>query len=360
MPSRPRDQSPPCRRVTIRDIAHDCGVHFTTVSQALRGSPKVKAETRRRIEEAALRMGYTPDPMLSALTRYRTNIRTPSYQGTIGWLNYFNTPDHFETEGKNFSLYLKGAKERAARLGYQIENIWVTAPELDEARVASILLARGVRGLLVAPLPVAGKRVDFPWHLFSVVKFGYTLQRGDLVTVTAQQFSNTRVLCRRLMAKGFRRIGLCLERGLDERVQRRFTAAYSAELPANRRTGRRLPVFFDKSETGDRTDFLVWFGKHRPDAIIVSRSCYQRFLEDDGVRVPQDVGVAYLSTMAGEPWASGINERSEAIGRVAVDQLASMIQRGAGGISTEPHTISLEGLWQEGRTIEEPSGAGGA
>ncbi|RRJ95054.1 LacI family DNA-binding transcriptional regulator [Opitutaceae bacterium TAV4] len=38
------------QRVTIRDIARDTGVHFTTVALALRDSPRVNAATRAAAE----------------------------------------------------------------------------------------------------------------------------------------------------------------------------------------------------------------------------------------------------------------------------------------------------------------------
>ena len=57
------------RRVTLADIARVCSVHVTTVSLALRNSPRLPAETRERIQSTARRLGYTPDPWLRALVR---------------------------------------------------------------------------------------------------------------------------------------------------------------------------------------------------------------------------------------------------------------------------------------------------
>ena len=54
------------RRVTLSDIAKEAKVHVTTVSLALRDHPRIPAETKQRIKDLAKKMGYAPDPILSA------------------------------------------------------------------------------------------------------------------------------------------------------------------------------------------------------------------------------------------------------------------------------------------------------
>lgn len=45
--------------VTLKDIAKECGLSFSAVSKALRGSSEIGAETRQKVEETAHRLGYT-------------------------------------------------------------------------------------------------------------------------------------------------------------------------------------------------------------------------------------------------------------------------------------------------------------
>ena len=49
------------RRVTIRDVAARAGVSTGTVSKALNGQGKLRAETRGRVAAAAKELGFAPN-----------------------------------------------------------------------------------------------------------------------------------------------------------------------------------------------------------------------------------------------------------------------------------------------------------
>jgi LacI family transcriptional regulator len=60
--------------VAIRDVAREAGVSVATVSRVLeRGTYPVKEETRRRVVEAAERLGYRPNNLARNLRTGRTN-----------------------------------------------------------------------------------------------------------------------------------------------------------------------------------------------------------------------------------------------------------------------------------------------
>src|SRR5260370_7061996 len=60
-------------KATSIDIAYLAGVSQSTVSRALRGSPTVSEETRRRIEEIAQKLNYTVDKNASNLRSQHSN-----------------------------------------------------------------------------------------------------------------------------------------------------------------------------------------------------------------------------------------------------------------------------------------------
>lgn len=50
----------PANRVTMKDVAREAGVTSAAVSYALSGKRPISEETRRRVEQAIKRLGYTP------------------------------------------------------------------------------------------------------------------------------------------------------------------------------------------------------------------------------------------------------------------------------------------------------------
>ncbi|HEX6844081.1 MAG TPA: LacI family DNA-binding transcriptional regulator [Actinomycetota bacterium] len=62
------------RRVGIKDVAERAGVSITTVSHALSGKGRLPDATRRRVQEVARELGYTPDPTAQSLARGRSGL----------------------------------------------------------------------------------------------------------------------------------------------------------------------------------------------------------------------------------------------------------------------------------------------
>ena len=60
------------RYVTIKDIARELVVSISTVSRALNNDPSIRKETREKIQAAAKRMGYVPNPVATNLKFGRT------------------------------------------------------------------------------------------------------------------------------------------------------------------------------------------------------------------------------------------------------------------------------------------------
>lgn len=55
------------QRATLRDVAHAAGVDISTASRALRGDPRVAAETAQAVRNQAQRLGYRPNLAARAL-----------------------------------------------------------------------------------------------------------------------------------------------------------------------------------------------------------------------------------------------------------------------------------------------------
>lgn len=58
--------------ITIYDVARAAGVTISTVSKALNGQGKLRAETRKRVQDEAQRLGFRPNDLAQSLMRGRT------------------------------------------------------------------------------------------------------------------------------------------------------------------------------------------------------------------------------------------------------------------------------------------------
>ncbi|KAF7787263.1 hypothetical protein PRUB_a4448 [Pseudoalteromonas rubra] len=102
----------PKGKATSFDIAHFAGVSQSTVSRALRNSPLVNEETRRRVWEVAKELNYKVDKNAS-------NLRTQ--QSSTLALLLFEDPTGDESQINPFFLNMLGSITRAcAKQGYDL------------------------------------------------------------------------------------------------------------------------------------------------------------------------------------------------------------------------------------------------
>src|SRR4051812_45510213 len=107
--------SAPPTRVTLRDIARAAGVHFSTVSLALRDHPRIPAETRERLRQLARELGYVADPLLASLSSYRSARRRVPFRSSLAWITNYPTANGWK-QVELFHQYFLGAAERARSL----------------------------------------------------------------------------------------------------------------------------------------------------------------------------------------------------------------------------------------------------
>lgn len=340
-------------RVTVRDIATEVGLHFTTVAEALRNSKRINANTRDRVLEAAKRLGYRPDPILSSLSAYRSRKQRHRFQGILGWVHSHPSKNYFHSNKGFYSDCRKYAESRAEQHGFKMEEIWLSQPGMSIQRTVQVIETRNVSGLIIAPQPLGNAPIDFPWEKFCSVRIGYSLSNISLPMVAPDQFHNTFLLFKKLQERGFRRIGFACPRLVDERVDRGFSGGYLAarELTAIR---GRVPLFFDANQNGSAPAFMEWFDRYKPDAVMmVPGYVYHPALLKAGYRVPTDVAVAWISlsafsTIPHDP--TGISENGHNVGETAVDILVALINGNAMGISPYFRKTLIQGEFHEGKT----------
>lgn len=147
-------------RTTIRDVARALGVSHTTVSMALRNDPRILPATRQKVNQAAVRLGYRSDPIVSELMAQLRASRARSNEVPLAFLTAWPTRDGWRKVMDHVDFF-KGALARATELGYGLDEFWLREPGMTPQRMTSILRTRGIRGSLC--FRWQNRRGEFRW-----------------------------------------------------------------------------------------------------------------------------------------------------------------------------------------------------
>lgn len=335
----------------MQDVADKAGVSRMTVSLALRNHPSIPPETRARIQAIAHELGYRANPLISALMVQRRARRLPTAPPTIAYVTAYPTRDGWRHRGRIHIDYFEGAKERAEQRGYRLELFWAREPGMTARRASAILRARNIRGLLLAPVLTARGHLSLDWSRFAVATMGFSLWRPRVHRAVPNQFQGTYTLLRRLARLGYRRIGLVIDRRVNERNNRQYTAAlfdWQQRVPR----ARRVPPLV--IERWDEPSFRRWFAKHHPDAFITQHGEIHHSTQALGLSVPREVGLVCLSVSDLPPGTAGLNPKGRVIGATAADLVIDQLERNELGLPAEPQVVMIESEWVDGRTVRSP------
>ena len=122
------------RRVTIKDIAKAANVDPSTVTRALKDSPRVKPATREKIAGLAAEMGYVPNIAARTLVNRKS--------GLVGLV----IPD---MTNPFFRDLAKGIEDEAAKHDLRILINDTRGVESTEREAVNLFLALKVDGLIV-------------------------------------------------------------------------------------------------------------------------------------------------------------------------------------------------------------------
>jgi DNA-binding LacI/PurR family transcriptional regulator len=345
------------KRVTVYDIARKVGVSHTTVARALGNRKEVSKGRREEIQRVAAEMGYVPDPHLAALANYRKNLGPNKFQSVVVWINHWQQPAQLRHFGE-FERYWQGASETAAKHGFKLEDFrWPLGctPE----RLESMLVARGVEGVLIPPHHEAPDWGDFDWSKFSVLRFGMSVPAPDSNLVTTDQFRATGMAVTQIHEHGYRRIGLAVDFDLDEHLGGNYNGGF-VWAQKKLRLCPQIPAFaasaalFRSNPAAEAENLQRWLARHRPEAILTSQPYLPQMLRDLGYRIPEDIAVAGTS-VCDMPVDAGIDQCSVEIGRIAMQMLIKQISVGEKGPASNPSRILVESRWQDGASLPRRS-----
>ena len=345
---------------TIGSIAKKAGVAKSTVSLALRNSPKLLEETRLKIQAIAKEMGYKPNPLVSAQMAHIRSHKPMKSVTTIGFLNtWYDEANHQRLKWEVMGRFHQGAKERAEELGFHFEPLEFDMSVFSRQRIEQILESRNIDGLILSPLKKSTAEFVIDWAPYAVVSIGYFETFGNIHRVFYDNFNATEIVLDIAQSRGYRRIGFITNVESEQRAGRLWSAAFLEFQSRNIPLATQVPLLRLKSEernfSGEEYKQIKrWYFEHKPDLILSYLDNTLQFLESLGFRSPDDFG--YISLIWSEDMGNiaGYNQDFERVGAIAVDIVVDRLFQNKRGMPSHPSSTLLIGEFVEGRTLRLP------
>jgi LacI family transcriptional regulator len=346
------------RSATLKDVARLAGVHFTTVSMALRDHPSIPETTRDRIRTAAKQLGYTRNPVFSALAHFHVHGRARIATHRLGFVinhrreirsDFFRSPD----------VFVEGAREQARLLGYALEILSIGPGQHDSHSLEKHLRTNTINGVILAGFEPGHDSVALPWDNYAVVKINSMHVSPAAMTVSNDHHQEVRLAFRQLREKGYQRIGLAISRADEESTQHRYSGGYLVEqrmVPVEQRVP---PLLFPlKASRSEAIDLLArWVTQHQVDAVLSHCPAIDLLLAAAGFKVPEQVACACLCLSEADDSGNlaGIRPNYRTVGAKAVSQLATQLKVGERGVPEFSPQTYVPSRWLDGRSAPERS-----
>jgi LacI family transcriptional regulator len=337
---------------TLRTIARSLGLSRTTISDALRGSPRVKAETVQRVREAAKAAGYEHNPLTGAVMSQLRRSRGQQFRGVLAALELVesNRPPHAVRYNE---AILKGVADRATELGFKMERFELAPGGMRLTRLDTILHTRNIQGLVVLPASGLPDLSGLSWERYTAVYADLFINHPPLHCVCLDHYRSMLTLLRELHERGYRRPGLFMEIGLDERLQYRWEGAFLAVqkyLP----NITEVPALRAKEIT--RGDFVAWFRKNKPDVVIGHFPEAIEWMRSSGARLPKTHGFVCLNSLRTTEPCAALDFQPGKIGARAVELVIGQLLHNELGIPVQPSLTTIPARFIEGPTLRAAAG----
>jgi LacI family transcriptional regulator len=332
---------------TLRSLARTLGLSRTTVSDALRGSPRVDPGTAARVKVAAREAGYRRNPLAGALMSELRRSRGTAFRGVLAAID-FHEPDRPLPSARYHRELVLGGEARATELGFKVEKFVVGRAGLSVHRLDSILQSRGIHGVILLPAWDEPDLSNLDWTRFAGIYTDYIIERPALHSVCSDHYRSLLAALQRLDGLGYSRPGLFLQKHQDERLQYRWGAAFRAFQESHLGIKPVPPLIVD---TFTREAFTTWFKRHKPDVVLGHNTEAIDWMESCGADVPAAHGFVCLNVLMKTRPCAGLDLQPRQLGARATELLIAQLQRNETGIPDWPSTTTIPARWIDGPTL---------
>lgn len=274
------------------DVARLAGVSQSAVSRTYKAGGKVSAETRRKVLEAADRLGYRPSLIPRIMLTHRSYLVAIAIGGMY---NPFNS-----AVLEQFTMKLQAA-------GYQVLLVHVDSgdsldtimPQLASYRVDAIFVARAILTPRSAE-EVAKFRIP-------IISFHTPLQSGWVSSVCCDNAAGGRLVADLFLDRGASRPAYVSGLPTGFATQERW-ASFRGRL-VERGAAEPVTVAAEyRYEGGVRAAERLLAGGDPPDAVFCANDLVAIGVIDTarrlGLRIPEDLMVAGFDDIAAAGWAA--------------------------------------------------------
>ena len=336
----------------MKHVARAAGVSVAAVSLALRRDPSIPEPTRTRIESAAERLGYRRNPLVAALMaglRGRHPRRRDAH--VLAYIDSF--PEEMPPQARaSLQRFRVGARDEAGRQGYALELFRLGPGGLSEERLQRVLAGRGIRGVVFAPFPRTGTRLQAGWESFASAAIGFSLESPRLHRAVNHQLQSVQLALASLTERGYRRIGLAVTRHEDLRARRHWLSSVLLARHDHPAGEGAFPLLYEEEIT--RTALQAWVRRERPDVVVSSELGVRAMVEGAARRSGRRLGFAHLHLVEPLMGCSGIDQNNERVAAAAVDLVVEQLHANSFGPPANPKTVLIEGVWVDGGSAPGP------
>ena len=279
--------------VTLKDVARRAGVSRSAVSRTFTDGASVSEKMRLKVEKAARDLGYTPNALASSLTTGRTRL--------IGLVsNNFHNPIFLEV----FDLFTRGLQERGLRP--LLVNL---TDETDPAQSVKMLRQYSVDGVVVASstLTSAFSQAFRDAHIPVVHSFGRHSSAPKVHVVGIDNVECGRIAAHELISRGYTRIAFLGGPEAATSTQDRL-AGFLSETQSNSQIQCSHSFAAQYSFDAGRKEMLRLLHSTPAQAYFCGDDVLSigalSAINEQGLSVPDDIGVIGLNDMEMSGWES--------------------------------------------------------
>ncbi|MDN3668717.1 LacI family DNA-binding transcriptional regulator [Echinicola jeungdonensis] len=323
-------------QVTIRDIALKLDISISTVSRALRNSPEIKLETRKKVLRTAEEMNYSPNVVAQSLRVNKTK--------TLG-IVVPELASHF------FAANISGIQDTAYKRGYNVMICQSNENYEQEKSDIRTLISSRVDGLLIS-LSRETKQYEHLTNLYEkeipFVLFDRIYEELPVTTVTVNDTQGAYQATKHLIGQGCKRIAFMSGPEGLYICKKRLDGYEKALREVGIEVDPQLIAHSDLTERSNRslTEDLLKL-KSRPDAIFALNDPVavdvMKVLKEKGIKIPGEMALVGFTNMpfsdALDPSLTTVDQPAYEMGKLAANNLLDQLIDPEG---FQPRTIVLE------------------